>query len=147
VAIAVCFASASALATVLIGLVTVNITHWNGGLQLYPLSVILADLLLSVLAATLSAAMGVFVSLKAATVRQAEQNIMALVAGGSMVLGWVPILLLKTVPGMEARFAEMLTSLDATQVILILLSALAVLDGGFLLAAMHRFQRARLIVP
>jgi ABC-2 type transport system permease protein len=147
VAIAVCFASASALATVLIGLVTVNITHWNGGLQLYRLPVIVADLLVSVLAATLSAAMGVSVSLRAATVRQAEQNIMALVVAGSMVLPWVPILLLKTVPGLEARFAEMLTSLDARQVILILLSALTLLDTGFLLAAMHRFQRARLIVP
>lgn len=147
VAIAVCFASASALATVLLGMVTVNMLHWDGGLQLCPLSVVLADILVSVLAATLSAALGVFVSLKAATVRQAEQNIMGLLAGGSMILTWVPILLLKTVPGLEARFAEMLTKLDATHVILVLLSALTVADAGFLLAAMHRFKRARLIVP
>ncbi len=144
--IAVCFASASALATVLLGLVTVNITHWGGRLLLYPPNVMAADLLLSLLAATLSATMGVFVSLRAATVRQAEQNIMALLAGGSMVLLLAPVLALKTIPGLEAHFVKLLNSLDATQFALILLFALIVLDVAFLVAAMHRFQRARLIL-
>jgi ABC-2 type transport system permease protein len=146
VGIAVCFASASALATVLLGLVTVNITHWDGRLLLYPLTVVAAGFLLGPLTATLSAAMGVFVSLRAATVREAEQNIMALLAGGSMVLVWAPILALRTVPGLEARFVELLNRLDATQLILVLLFALLALDAGFLVAAKHRFQRARLIV-
>jgi ABC-2 type transport system permease protein len=146
VAIAVCFASASALATILLGLVTVNITHWSGGLLLYRPTVIVADLLLSLLMATLSAAMGVFVSLRAATVRQAEQNIMALLAGGSMVLTLGPILILRTVPGLEARFAELLTSLNVTHFVLALVFVLLALDVGFLVAAMHRFQRARLIL-
>jgi ABC-2 type transport system permease protein len=145
-AIAVCFASASALGAVLLGLVTVNIIHWDGGLQLYPLSVIVADLLMSVLAATLSASMGVFVSLKAATVRQAEQSIMALLAGGFMVLAFGAILILRTLPGLEARFAELLTNLDVTHVVLLLLFVLIALDFGFLVAALHRFQRARLIL-
>ena len=146
VAIAVCFASASALGTVLLGLVTVNITHWGGRLLLYPPTVIVADLLLSLLMATLSAAMGVFVSLTAATVREAEQNMMALLAGGSVVLPWAPILVLKTIPGLEARFAELLTSLNVTQFILVLLFVLIALDAAFLVAAMHRFQRATLIL-
>jgi ABC-2 type transport system permease protein len=146
VGIAVAFAWASATGTVLLGLVTVNVVHWAGGLQFYPPMVIVADLLVSPLAATLSAAMGVFVSLKAATVREAEQNIMALLAGGTMVLVWAPILVLKTIPGLEARFSELLTSLDITKAALVLLSVLIALDVGFLVAAMHRFQRARLIV-
>jgi hypothetical protein len=90
--------------------------------------------------------MGVFVSLRAATVREAEQNIMALLAGGSMVLVWAPILVLRTVPGLEARFVELLNRLDATQLILVLLFVLIALDAGFLMAAKRRFQRARLIV-
>jgi hypothetical protein len=96
--------------------------------------------------ATLSAAMGVFVSLRAATVREAEQNIMALLAGGSMILAWVPILLLKTIPGLEARFAELLPSLDVMQFAPIILFALIALDIVFLVAAKHRFQRGRLIL-
>jgi hypothetical protein len=90
--------------------------------------------------------MGVFVSLGAATVREAEQNMMALLVGGSMVLAWAPILVLKTIPGLEARFAELLTSLNATHFILALLFVLIALDAAFLVAAMHRFQRARLIL-
>jgi ABC-2 type transport system permease protein len=128
VGIAVCFASASALGTILLGLVTVNITHWEGRPLLYPPTVIAADLLFSLLIATLSAAMGVFVSLKAATVRQAEQNIMALLTAGPMVLLSVPVLALKTIPGLEAHFVKLLNSLDATQFVLILLFALVVLD-------------------
>jgi ABC-2 type transport system permease protein len=146
VAIAVCFASASALGTILLGLVTVNITHWGSGLLLYAPTVVVADLLTSLLTATLSAAMGVFVSLRAATVRQAEQNIMALLAGGFMVLALGPVLILRTVPGLEARFAEMLTRLDVTHFVLILLFVLFALDVGVLAAARHRFQRARLIL-
>jgi ABC-2 type transport system permease protein len=146
VAIAVCFASASALGTVLLGLVTVNITHWGGGLLLYAPVVVVADLLTSLLTATLSAAMGVFVSLRAATVRQAEQNIMALLAGGSMVLVLGPVLILRTVPGLEARFAELLARLDVTHFVLILLFVLTALDLGVLAAARHRFQRTRLIL-
>jgi ABC-2 type transport system permease protein len=146
VAIAVCFAPASALGTILLGLVTVNIAHWDGGLLLYAPTVLVADLLVSVLTATLSAAMGVFVSLKAATVRQAEQNIMALLAGGSMVLTFGPILILRTAPGLEARFAELVTGLDVTHAVLGLLIVLTALDIGFLAAAMRRFQRARLIL-
>jgi ABC-2 type transport system permease protein len=146
VGIAVCFASASALGTVLLGLVTVNVTHPGYRLLLYPLTVFVGDLLLSLLMATLSAAMGVFVSLRAATVREAEQNMMALLAGGSMVLAWVPILFLKTIPGREARFAELLASLDVMQSAAILLFALIALDIAFLVAAKRRFQRARLIL-
>ena len=143
---AVAFAWASATGAILLGLATVNVAHWGSGLLVYRPTVIVADLLLSPLAATLSAAMGVFVSLKAATVREAEQNIMALLVGGSMVLIWGPILLLRTIPGLETRFSELLTSLDVTQVVLVLLLVLIALDVGFVVAAMHRFRRARLIV-
>jgi ABC-2 type transport system permease protein len=146
VAIAVCFASASALATVLLGLATVNVKHWGSGPHFYRPIVLVADIAASLLVATLSAAMGVFVSLRAATVRQAEQNIMALLAGGSILIGTAPILALKAIPGLEARFAEVLTTLDVTQLILVLLFVLIALDAGFLVAARHRFQRAKLIL-
>ncbi len=146
IGIAVCFASASALGTVLLGLVTVNVTHWGGRLLLYPPMVIVGDLLLSLLMATLSATMGVFVSLRAATVRQAEQDIMALLAGGSMLLTLAPALALRTIPGLEARLAELLPRLNLTQIVAVLLLVLIALDAAFLVAAMHRFQRARLIL-
>jgi ABC-2 type transport system permease protein len=146
IAIAVCFASASALGTVLLGLVTVNVTHWAGRVLLYPPTVVVADLLVSILVSTLTATMGVFVSLRAATVRQAEQDIMALLAGGSMLLALAPSLALRTIPGLEARFAELLARLNLTQIVAVVLLVLIALDAAFLVAAMHRFQRARLIL-
>jgi hypothetical protein len=84
--------------------------------------------------------------LKAATVRQAEQNIMALLMVGPMVLLVGPVLALKTIPALEAHFVKLLNSLDATQFVLILLSVLIVLDVAFLVGAKRRFQRARLIL-
>jgi len=146
VGIAVCFASACALGTVLFGMVTVNATHWMGRLLLYPPMVLIGNLVLSLLTATLSASTGVFVSLKAATVREAEQNIMALLAGGSMVLGWLPILALKAVPGLEALLSEVVRDLHFAQVFAVLLSLLIALDAGILVAAKRRFRRARLIL-
>ncbi len=146
IAIAVCFASASALGTVLLGLVTVNVTHWGGRVLLYPPTVVVADLLVSILVSTLTATMGVFVSLRAATVRQAEQDIMALLAGGSMLLALAPSLALRTIPGLEARFTELLARLNLTQIVAVVLLVLIALDAAFLVAAMHRFQRGRLIL-
>jgi ABC-2 type transport system permease protein len=123
----------------------IAIAVW-GRVLLYPPTVVVADLLVSILVSTLTATMGVFVSLRAATVRQAEQDIMALLAGGSMLLALAPSLALRTIPGLEARFAELLARLNLTQIVAVVLLVLIALDAAFLVAAMHRFQRARLIL-
>ncbi|MGD2146511.1 MAG: ABC transporter permease subunit [Anaerolineae bacterium] len=146
IGIAVCFASTCALGTVLLGMVIVNLTGWTGRLLVYPLIVLVADVMLGLLTATLAATVGVFVSLRSATVREAEQNVMAILGVGSMVLVWGSVLALRTIPGLEARFSGLVADLSFVEVFLVLVSVLAVLDTGFLAAADRRFQRARLTV-
>jgi ABC-2 type transport system permease protein len=146
IGIAVCFASSCTLGTVLLGMVTVNVTHRTGHLLLYRPMVLVADLVMGLLTATLAATVGVFVSLRAATVREAEQNIMAILGAGSMLVVWGSVSALKTIPGLDAWFSELVGDLEFVQVFLVLVSVLAVLDVGFLSAADRRFQRPRLTV-
>ena len=59
---------------VLLGLVTLNIVYAKDQLLLYPTMIAIGIIVLSFLVATLSSALGVLVSLRASTVRQAQQT-------------------------------------------------------------------------
>jgi len=146
IGIAVCFASTCALGTVVLGMVTVNLTGWTGRLLVYALMVLVADVMLGFLTATLAATVGMFVSLRAATVREAAQNVMAILGVGSMVLVWGSVLALRTIPGLEAGFSRLVADLHFADIFLALASVLVVLDAGFLIVADRRFQRVRLTV-
>lgn len=130
------------LISLLVGLVTVNILHGEGRLLIFPTQVGIGILVFSFLVSFLAANMGVLISLRAATVRQAAQ-IMSL---GSMIL------VFGTVYGLQALPDHILASLlarlasDAVTIGLFAALGLVVLNGIFLALAMARFQRARLIL-
>jgi len=62
-------------ASLILGVVAVNLANRQGGLLLYPLPVVLAMGVLGLLGAVFVAAVGVLISLRAATVRQAQQTL------------------------------------------------------------------------
>lgn len=131
------------LVILLVGLVTVNFVDGQGELLLYPAKIALGGVVLSLLTATLAASTGVLVSLRAATVRQAAQQLVF----ASMALTWLPIFgwgLLST--EWQVRLLDSVTSANPAQIFLIIVIVLVVLDVGLLLAAMARFQRSRLIL-
>lgn len=130
-------------ASLLLGLVTVNLAYGEGMLLLYPLPVGLGIVGFTLLGAGLAAGAGVLVSLRASTVRQAQQTLSIAI----MALLFVPIFGIQALPeAWQDRLAEALMAMDVTRAILTVVAILAVVDTGLIAAAMLRFRRARLIL-
>lgn len=125
------------------GLVTVNVTNRGRGLLFYPVDVTLGGVVLTLLTSALTAAAGVLISLRATTARQAQQTLgmafIALLFGGVFGFRLVPAAIRKQVLAALASFG-------GTRIALIAMAVLLAADIVLVLAAMARFQRARLIL-
>ena len=122
---------------------TVNVASWDGKFAFYPVQTLTGALVIGVLGAGLVAGLGVLVSLRAATVRQAAQSLSI----GILVLVWVPILAIQMVPReAQQRGLSSLMAMNPRLVVPLVMVGLAVLDVLILALARARFQRARLIL-
>jgi ABC-2 type transport system permease protein len=146
VAVAVGYAWGMTLMLLLVSLAMVNVTHWDGQVLLYTPLMALGNVALSLLVAILVAGLGVLISLRAATVQEAQQNLMAATLFPFVLLQMIPLLLLNVVPDGRVHLRELVTAANPLQIILIVIAVLVVLDLGLLVAAMARYKRARLIV-
>ena len=124
-----------------VGLITTNILFARGHFLFYPFTTLLGVLALGLLGATLTAGVGVHVSLRAASVRQAGQ-----------VMG-MAVLLVSFGPFLAARAGlnywrahghPTPISLETTG--LVFFACLMVLDAGLIMTALLRFSRTRLIL-
>ena len=129
-----------------VSLVIVNITHWEGQVLFYTPTLALANVVLSLLMAGLVAYLGVLISLRAATVQGAQQTLMAATLFPLVFMQMIPLLLLNVVPDGRSLLKELVAAANPTQIILIIMTVLVVLDLGLLMAVMARFKRARLIL-
>jgi len=146
VAVAVGYAWGMTLVLLLVSLVMVNVTHWDGQVLLFTPIVALANVALSLLMASLVAGLGVLISLRASTVQEAQQTLMTATLFPLVLLQMIPVLLLNVVPDGRVRLRELVAAANPTQIILIIMAVLVALDLALLVAAMVRFKRARLIV-
>jgi len=120
----------------LLGLVVANLSSAGGHWEFYhPPAIFLELLTLSLLASLFSASGGVLISLRAATVRQAQQTM----AVGTLVLMIALVLGLKAIP------AGVLAGLDAFQFFLFCVGGLAILDLILVAILSASFRRARLV--
>src|SRR5512139_212450 len=125
----------------LASIVTVNVSAGGGGLLFYSPQMILAALVFSILISGLSASIGVLVSLRAGSVRQAQQ----MMSAGMLVL-FLPFMLLQFIPRAWLRAAaEILTHVDPVQIAITVAVLLVVVEAVLILIAMRLFQRSRLI--
>lgn len=131
------------LIVLLLGLLAVNIGSRQDGFLVYSPEIGVSAVILSLLMAGLASSTGVLVSLRASTVRQAQQSLS------------VPIMLLFLVPFFGSRMlptdskvelARLLASADVSMTIVLIAAVLAALNAVLLAVAMARFQRARLIL-
>jgi len=90
----VSYAWVAALIMLLLGLLTVNVTDRTSGLVVYPPRVVLAATALSLLLGCAIASTGVVVSIRAATVKQAQQMLSA----GMLILFLLPALIAQVAP-------------------------------------------------
>ena len=125
----------------LLGLVTVNLAYGGGALLLYDQGVVW--LALGPLGACLAASLGVLVSLRASTVRQAQLLLSIVgwllpfaVGFGSRLLPWK-----WTMGIMQAAAGDGLSRIVAVVAVLLFL-----LDVALLCISMARFKRSRLIL-
>jgi len=144
VGLSVAYGWGMTLVVLVVSLVTVNLLHWDGQVMFYKPIVALADVVVSLLIAGLVANLGVLISLRSETAQGAQQALMSALLVPLLVLQVTPAVMFSVVPDGREILNEWL-SVDFTQVVLILTAALLVVNVGLLLAAMVRFQRARLI--
>jgi ABC-2 type transport system permease protein len=132
-----------ALASLVLGLITVNAVHGRGELLMLPTQTTLVVCFGSLLATSLAASAGVLVSLRAATVRQAQQTLslalMAVMFG--LVFGFRAL-----PPNIQARLLETFAGSNLAASELAGGVLLLVVDLLLISATMARFQRARLIL-
>jgi len=132
-----------AMSSLALGLITVNVVHGHGQLILLPASTVVLVGVVSLLASALAASAGVLISLRAATVRQAQQtlslSLLGLMFGGIFGLHALPATwkfwLARTFSGAILLTTELLGG-----------AILLALDLLLISIAMARFQRARLIL-
>lgn len=131
------------LISILTGLVTINLASKTSGLILFSLTGFANILGFSLLGGGLAACAGVLVSLRAASVRQAQQTMSIAI----IILIFVPVYGVQAMPEeWKATFAKLFMNADATQLIYVAMAALAIIDALLLVAAMARFKRAKLIL-
>jgi ABC-2 type transport system permease protein len=122
--------------SLLLGLVLVDLFRTQGNWMFYPLDLFVDALVLILLASVLAASAGVLVSLRVATVRQAQQ----ILSVGTIVFVFGSVFVLRAVP------ASVFSSLSYSQFLLITMAVIAVLDAIFLGFSLVSFQRSRLIL-
>ncbi|MGH2366050.1 MAG: ABC transporter permease [Chloroflexota bacterium] len=138
---AVLYAWVLALASLLVALVTANVAApAAGGIRLYSLPTGLAAFSMSFLVSVLWAALGVLTSLRAATVRQAQQRLSV----AMLVVFLIPGFALGALPS-GIRSALLGGSTNGPSAGVIGALVLVVLDAVLLAVASARFRRDQLI--
>jgi ABC-2 type transport system permease protein len=130
--------------TSLIGL---NLVKETQGAYLYPLTVFLSGLLGSTLTGLLIAGVGVFISLRAGSVREAQQMLVVPMWLLFMAIGFgLPALANALPESARQHLIRWIATINPTIFVIGLLLALAVVDTVLLILGLRRFQRTRLIL-
>jgi ABC-2 type transport system permease protein len=126
-----------ALVGLLLGLVLVNLVNEHGNWTFYhPFDLFLEVLVLSLLCCVLGTSAGVLISLRSATVRQAQQILSVVTL----------VLIFAGVSALQALPANVISSLSYSQFLLLAIAVIAMLDAILLGLSLVSFQRSRLIV-
>jgi ABC-2 type transport system permease protein len=145
VATSVLFGWGATLVALLIGIVTVNIAIWDGQVVFYEPTIFIANVVISFLFATLTAGAGVLFSLRAESVQQAQQSLMAVMLIPIFILQAV-FMVATSLPPVRDKLGAFLESVSIEQVVLIIGVILAVLAVSCITLAIRKFNRAQLIL-
>ena len=140
---AVIYGVGFAVANLLIGLVAVNVAHREEGLILFEPQRLAVTIILTILASLLMAGIGVFISLRASTVKQAQQAFGIAI----IVLTMGPLLLFNALgPDTRERAITRLAAVGETRLEIYVVTALVVLSTFVIAAALARFRRGKLVL-
>jgi ABC-2 type transport system permease protein len=131
------YAWGMALVSLVLGLVLVNLLHGDESWTFYhPFVLFLEVLVLSLLCNLLGTSAGVLISLRSATVKQAQQ----ILGVGTLVLIFAGVSALQALP------AGFISSLSYSQAMFLFIAVIAVLDAVLLGLSLVSFKRSRLIL-
>jgi ABC-2 type transport system permease protein len=126
----------------LVSLITVNVAYARSGLLLFSLPLSIGAILFSVLVSGLAASIGVLVSLRAGSVRQAQQ----LMSVGMLVL-FIPLMLVQFLPSsLRQSLIRDADKINPAQAVVWVAVGLLFLDGLLTAVGMVLFQRSKLIL-
>jgi ABC-2 type transport system permease protein len=132
-----------ALATVVLGLISINLAYARNGFLIYEPRMGFGIVTSSMLSAGLSAGVGVLVSLRASSVRQAQQTLGLAI----MLILFIPIFGIQALsPEIQMEMVSVFLELDSWRVLSLILIILFGLDVSLIGIAMARFQRNKLIL-
>lgn len=124
-------------------LITANVTGWSGQIRFYSLEILLGAPLLAFLSAVFSTLVGVLISLRASSVRQAQQTLGLAV----MLLIFVPSFGINLIPvDWRQSIGSWLLGLDIYQGLLSVSITVLALDIFLFQWARSRFKRSELIL-
>ena len=138
------------LLLLLVSLAVVNLLDGSGynpsesGFQNYRSDILWMDVVASLLISGFVSSLGITISLRSTTVQAAGQSIMLMIFIPVMLLQAVVFLLPAFLP--RAAVSAIAAQLNLTNIMVVLLAALLVVDVILFLGAMSRFQRSRLIL-
>ena len=128
-------------ANIIVGIITLSIVHAGEGIQVPPATHVVYMLLLVTLACSTLAGTGVFISLRAATVRQAQQTLGIIM----MVLFIGPVLFFQFLDaGARVTLAARLTALGTGKLVAWASGILFAASVLLIAMAMVRFKRGKL---
>lgn len=132
-----------ALLILIFSLISVNLQYSQGNFLFYNPPILLGSIILGFLGALLSAQTGVIISLRSATVRQAQQIL--------SLLGMLPVFLLVFIgqiisAAQKAKFVNYFGALGLSLTVLLVVAALIAANLLLFWAASVKFQRTRLIL-
>ena len=143
IAAAMCHALIMTIVIVMLGLLTVNIVHGEGKLILFSFKTLAGGTTICILVACLASSAGVLISLRATTVRQAQQTLSVAI----VLLAFMPGIVIQMLPlSVKTSIGGALESAGSTRCIIAAFIVFLLVDLILLRAARRRFRRTRLIL-
>jgi ABC-2 type transport system permease protein len=140
---AVLYGLGFAVANLVIGIIAVNIAHGEDGLILFAAQRFVVTIVLTILASLFMAGIGVFISLRASTVKQAQQAFGIAI----IVITMGPLLLFNALdPDIRTRFLLKLAMLGESRIEAYAIGGLAIASAIVIAAALGRFRRGKLVL-
>jgi ABC-2 type transport system permease protein len=142
IAAAMAYGWGMTLVCIVSGTIAINIVYGKGHLIIYALPVALGIIGLTFLVALFGSGLGVLVSLRAATVKQAQQTFSV-----AFMIIFIPMFILPFLPpGLKTKLFASVAHVNPVAVVAAVAAFLLAADILLILVAAARFKRARLIL-
>lgn len=130
---------------IILSMVAVNVLNWDGQLAIYSPAILVGNLTIALLMSILTAGAGVLFSLRASTVQEAQQTLMAVLLVPAMIIQ-VGVFVMLSSQTWRERLRDVMETITIEQFLIGLTGILLIVAILLLWFASRRFQRERLIL-